>query len=395
MPALVANALLAELEKRSWETVTEFEHEIGQKLLVAPKQAIVEEKSTRIVAGFPVIGTRKVFVPSAEEIKKREQALIARRNFLRNAREMKEHVLGRLAQAGLSPIAVVPEKVWDTLCAKAGLYRFESISKDGTVLANFGRFFSVFVAIIYACCILMFACAAAFIYAPLSWWYAVAGISAGMLLWQMLKKDEPLGFFDPIGWFIQDQCLSRNLEAFFIFSLLGFITGFPFAMLALPLTGTSVWGVAGAVAAGALCSTVLFLSINYVFSDERRGLRIVLKLLRILPRSFLARLLWPGGRDTGSDIVTVRFPEPPADVVEVLDRARGEGYRINVATVPRAIGLDYEGISYGVAQKLVDPVIYVRECGMVAVLAQFGDFKVEKKVIAEATARSNCINLLG
>jgi hypothetical protein len=99
--------------------------------------------------------------------------------------------------------------------------------------------------------------------------------------------------------------------------------------------------------------------------------------------------------------VTITFPEPPADVVEVLRRVKATDLSVRVASEPSALSLSTDPILY-VADSLTrrdvemresraragaDPIVYVRLGEAVAILAQFGDFPIEKRVIDSVIAR--------
>ncbi len=92
--------------------------------------------------------------------------------------------------------------------------------------------------------------------------------------------------------------------------------------------------------------------------------------------------------------VTVLLPPPPADVVDILLKASKGGIAMKVAAVAEAIGFkeDLKTVRAGTAKHYADeeerirrlreePFIYTEHGTSTAVLAQFGDFPIEKEVV--------------
>jgi hypothetical protein len=97
--------------------------------------------------------------------------------------------------------------------------------------------------------------------------------------------------------------------------------------------------------------------------------------------------------------VTVILPNPPEDVQAILLKAHGT-FTMKVAAVPDAISLKEtpREILAGVVKSLeeearrqeawkADPIIYIEEGVVTAIIAQFGDFPIEK-IVVDAVVKS-------
>lgn len=95
----------------------------------------------------------------------------------------------------------------------------------------------------------------------------------------------------------------------------------------------------------------------------------------------------------GDNKATVVLPQPPKDVADILIKANG-AFPLKVAAVPEAIGFKeslIELVRNYLAERTresqraeawkADPIIYTEEGVATAVIAQFGDFPIEKAVV--------------
>ena len=126
--------------------------------------------------------------------------------------------------------------------------------------------------------------------------------------------------------------------------------------------------------------------------DERRmsGADQVEWLAANRRKDFLRRMFPDGVSQEGGLGATLVMPIPPADVADVLLKARG--LDLKVATVAEAISfketpsqLYRKARSYeeAVARALRDdPIIYFEQGAAAAILAQFGDFPIEREIVA-------------
>ena len=134
-------------------------------------------------------------------------------------------------------------------------------------------------------------------------------------------------------------------------------------------------------------------------------------VIRMMGRSEALRHAARGGRDREPGTVGVAFklPEPPADVASVLlglrdlaqDHTRNYGEpRLRVAAEPSAFALEQslerlviDGITSRTAARwerlgaeMADPIIFIERGGAVAIVAQFGDFAIERELVDRVIA---------
>lgn len=118
------------------------------------------------------------------------------------------------------------------------------------------------------------------------------------------------------------------------------------------------------------------------------------------------RLLRASGNDRRATNVSIRLPEPPQDVAETLLKATRTGYTLNVAAEPGAVGFAKSPASI-IAERMrkessereaerarlraLDPIIYVEHGSATAIIAQFGEFPMEKELIETIVARQQHI----
>ena len=104
----------------------------------------------------------------------------------------------------------------------------------------------------------------------------------------------------------------------------------------------------------------------------------------------------------GSYTAKVTLPTPPVEVAEIILKAHKAGMRLRVAAEADAISFDLQEVFQQNYQLELareeaarrDPIIYVQSrddvyVGAVAVLAQFGDFPIERAVIARIAKSEN------
>lgn len=119
----------------------------------------------------------------------------------------------------------------------------------------------------------------------------------------------------------------------------------------------------------------------------------------LLPRVlFRSEKKWPEGEP-----VEITFPPPPADVVEVLRKTAETGFDVRVAAERSAVAFSIDPVLYVAdqitrreiilrerrARVAADPIVYVRLGEAVAILAQFGDFPIEKRVIDSVVGKAS------
>lgn len=250
----------------------------------------------------------------------------------------------KLAHAGVVPIAVLPLTTWTQLCDRTELYRFNP-DKDGQVRI--------------ATKTLTDAKAEA----------AVAKVKSPSPGWCTLVPPVVLGLS---AWFLY---LGLDIAITFLFGAVVTVFGFVGVLLEL---------------------------------DARRN-RIRQQLEEPILRAKIAKaiegktihdLLWPEYREPEAEknnaTIRIALPEPPADVQETLVSAERCGVTLRLAVVGDAITFrDDPGDALMNYRKReiaeqptglhawLDPIVYVVEGRAVAIIAQFGDFPIEKEVIKE------------
>lgn len=212
-----------------------------------------------------------------------------------------------------------------------------------------------------------------------------------------------------------DVCISTRLieivreraEKSIIFHITLLCAGF------MGLGGLITWSFLGAILSGlAFAILAHFAENNPTFSrDIHRGAfrSQVNRLINISWRKTLYDL-FPGGESpTGTGLnVQLVLPKPPPEVESILRKAKS--LRLKVAAVPEAITFleplstvllrehdrqveEYERQKREELQRELekrlrfarenDPIVYCEYGGAVAIIAQFGDFPIEKEVIDE------------
>jgi hypothetical protein len=110
----------------------------------------------------------------------------------------------------------------------------------------------------------------------------------------------------------------------------------------------------------------------------------------------VVRQMLEDGKSRGGRLVQVYLPKPPEEVTAVLKKCVGQ--RLRVAAVPGAVGfskspgrLIYESLrderqeEYRRQREMrqLDPIVYAESGSAVAIIAQFGAFPIEQKLVEE------------
>lgn len=134
-------------------------------------------------------------------------------------------------------------------------------------------------------------------------------------------------------------------------------------------------------------------------------------------KMFRAKLTWTGeaglsklfkftGANGYNNQIGISLPTPPADVAQTLLTASSAGYQLKVAAVREAVTyipslqdtmvntnhrrlreLEEEARIRAIEEaRRRDPIVYIESHGVIAVIAQFGDFPVEKALIDKLVA---------
>lgn len=297
-------------------------------------------RDIKLVAGLVVADDSAA---AAERI--REEARDARRAKIGQFQHDRLEVIEKLAKLGIAPRAVAPRAVWERLCDTHDLYRLSPDTKgrvgvqDGkTLISRLEIWARVF---------------------NLAFWLG-GGIAAWALFW-MTRSPADLPY-EP--WR-------------------------PYALGALVLVGIVTWG-----------GEMITEGDGFVALSYRALVGGLLRAYRFVPHRTLLRQYFP--KRTSAETrystpqVTVILPNPPEDVAARLLQVRE--LALEVAVVPEAIGFletpaqvyrddlqashdAYEERMRARWELLRDPIITHRHGTAVAIIDQYGDFPMEKKIV--------------
>lgn len=321
--------------------------ELGERTERDPEVAElgIASQRGRNVAGFTIVSN------AARDVEVDANAAALADKLLR-FRADESFVRQKLAVHKVQPIAVVPATVWETLCDRAQIFRFAP-------QAN------------------------------------VVRISPAI----MTEAAEKVRAAEASSAKIENKKLFR---VHFPAELVGIATGAAWLSSFLPwhvgLLGIIVAAVnfiiwacrAGNVADGKHLSP----------RKDREAVVVKELVAHYTADGTLYERLWPNYREPaqpqqGRDLkVGIMLPAPPGDVIEKLIHAERARLPLRVAAVGEAIRLRQDVASVFIeerareieaarAQTSRDPIIYVTEGSAVAIVAQFGDFPIEHKVMCE------------
>lgn len=305
---------------------------------LAPKIAV--HQTHQRIAGF--------LVPDEHA---RNVALAERRGKVATYQTNADQLTNTLRGRGVEPLAVVPTVVWDRICKESRLYRFDP-SADGRVRIN-----TSILKVIQVCALI-----------------------ESVALWTT-----------------------------------------PFAILLYVAMGVR-WqhpsitncGIAAAlVALGVIYLVASSINpINPFIAVDGWLARQTSRILNWLPHSLLMRCFFPARSEAefherGDDTyATLALPTPPADVADVLLRVKGMGLKL--ALVPAGFqfvetpaDLLRGRIEELTKQRLVawqtrpaDPIVYMQSGNATAIVAQFGDFPIEREVVDRVCQKVDFLTLV-
>lgn len=291
----------------------------------------------------------------------------------------------KLHKSGIVSIAVLPASLWQGICKKFDLYRFENIDAEGKVnIATLSKSkletASLFVGNFFTAAILSL-----FILPFGMPWYNFGILFVACLAFCMIFEDSEGKKSRRMHAFLYDL-LTLALFSSSIFVTFGdSLQDFSTAAFAASLIGFGLLSIAVAF------PVVLFV---FVFGEKiierftkAIGTRVYNMYLRALSHKKLLKALWPDGLDTSKseNKIKVYFPDPPTEVFDVLKKLKSGGFQPMVAAVPDAVTLDIGEVKANWKEQIknmnLDPIIYVKKGDNVAVLCQFGDFASEEEVV--------------
>lgn len=360
--------LLKDLDENLWQHAAEAATDNDSLLENLGEAPLTEVVSRKKAYGFTIVKTEAQLDPDHLL----HQARLSERS--RQYRVFKDACTvarDKARAAGIEPLAVLPIKAWEAICRAGGLYRFENLSPEGTVrvINPFPSYLAPLLLALLQLAVIVPVTAGAAVGPRL------AAAALALLIVPMVKKFEN-------SW--SDRFGLMPLFAYFSLPAAATILTIGLPGVGRDLFLTAIFSLIAAMLSG-LCLCVL-----YQLTAGTAASMVTRAALALLPAGRLCRLFWPQGRDldevdilaTTADraVLHVSFPDPPASVQEIVEKAGAAYPRLCVAAVPGAITLGLvEIIAPNPLAK--DPIIYVRDGDIVTVLAQFGDFPVEEKTI--------------
>jgi hypothetical protein len=276
------------------------------------------------------------------------------------------------SRLGINPIAVVPVELFNGVCEKFKLMRLENMDSEGRThfdsvhLENHsmllaGTLLAFLVHLIVQlsthASIAGILASAAFIWSTYIWLHAISG----------------------------DDFNARPLFYLLAIPLGGLAYGMnPLSLDTLICVG---WGVSGVL--------LWFISFFVFVCLEWAWRRLAQR--RLLPSRYVSSVLWPNGCDESrGDQVTIRFRlAPPAKFAMLLKKMHETSMITpSVATVPEALTIRPANLGFRENRRFgrLDPILYHRHQGTVAILDQFGSFPNEQAVLK--WARTEGIRLI-
>ncbi len=313
--------------------------ELGQPVSDSAKEHIAPQRH-RNVAGLRVV------INAARDA---TVNVVAAGLFTRLQRFQKDSksLRARLIKAKVTPIAVLPFAAWERLCDKSGLFRFQPDDQGRVRISTR---------------VTTEAKAQAIKYSP---WHLNPG-------WAWLVP--PLAI--ALAIYLYSSGIVTDGAALFLLALFGTVVL------------TAVAGVALDVKReGARKNLEINLIRSKVNASEQEG--------------SLPDLLWPNLKEPpetkeNKATIAISLPEPPEDIQKILVTAEKAGFDLQLAVVGDAITIRenvtdillneqrrQEAEERQRAQEARDPIVYIIEGSAVAVIAQYGDFPIEKEVIQE------------
>lgn len=286
--------------------------------------------SLQVIAGFKVVDV-------AAEGKVVDENRIARAKRLDGYCRHREEVRQILGKIGIRPLSILPKTAWNRICAESGLIRLFP-NKDGSVLLSdsivrncreFADCFGPSLLVLITAAVCIASGTYGFIEKDYPWWgAAITGVIWGffsLILFGLIligKESYYANWIAPIGsklFFFANSLKpwKKQLETFFP-------------------SGASIRGISS---------------------------------------------------NTASIEAKIILPDPPTDVQEIL--LRSQDLNLCVAATAEAIRFsEVPGVLFGreyarrvKSGEYADPIIFLEHGEAIAVIAQFGDFPVEREVV--------------
>jgi hypothetical protein len=308
-------------------------------------QTTYEEHKTAIygrLSGSAVTATKSVRVSGFTIDVADEEATKLQREKIVFEAENEKLLRSKLLDAGIKPLAILPEDIFNKIIDKAKFYTFYRMQSDRKVYANGKGLIDNNIII------------------------NLSGDS-------MVPTHIVFAFLYFLYWGFGGQLL--GLESTLIFSII--IAGITSALLFVhgfrekkneKLENTFICGLLSFISPLTAILIIIILRIEQYFKKKKD----------------YKPLLWPNRNDLDEnckDLISISLPEAPADVKMVLAKCYYASIETFLSVHPKAFQVNMDKETYKKLWIKYDPIICTRKNGMVAVLAQFGDFPEEKEVV--------------
>jgi hypothetical protein len=311
----------------------------------------------------------------------------------KDAEKRKKHV-SDFEQKGIRPIAVVPEKIFDTVCGKLGLYQFEKVYEIGQVAVR---------GISYRACqalrnILAMSISTMLITSLAAYFLGgnVLTVALGCCLTILFAEVMDGNIFRKPFSRVVSFTLSIPLILALTYTLAKKIGPSPMIETLENFLFTSfVMGAAFVI--GGLISAIIDDSENLTALAEKIILAVYGFYCKHASREKLAKFLWPHGSDisitrgAGEAYVNIKFPEAPISFLEKLKLMKINDVNPMIAAHWSGITIDSSSLikrwEKGIEaekerrKREQDPILYHRQGGNVMIIDHFGHIPEEEQLI--------------
>jgi hypothetical protein len=279
---------------------------------------------------------------------RRDQLVNGRRGEIDNFRRERKALIDELAKHEVTPLAVLPKTMWNRICEESGLYRFKPDS-EGKIRVNArdGDYFAIVAGLV-----------------GLALWLAPV-VALAYVACTMYWPGTPT----LMNWAVLVSLIGT------VVSYVVMATGFKFEP---------------------------FIAVHVVLA------RTMARLYDMMPHEWQIRRLLPkmkGLTNSESKISTrIILPPMPDDVAAIIEQAVLSRHTLRVAVVPdgfcfedRASDLFVQRVADRATDRAtrvrkstanffanLDPIIYIATGSVVAVVAQFGEFPIEREAVMRA-----------
>lgn len=286
-----------------------------------------------------------------------------------------------LEAMGVKPIAILPKKTWELITFKTGLFRFENFVNNQISADINGMLDGVYTRASLA---------------VLAVFALVIPLVSGLLLFPnllaVIAMVTPAILVVVISLIFQvtDKAVSVVMDI--VIALMVILSALWFvSLLVAPLYLESIGAPTRLLVIGGICQAI-FIVLSFVFVKEGLANVVTKPSIWLMSNRRLVKLLWPNRCDNGKgNYLHPHFPEPDKKFLDILKTMAPYQERLCLAAEASAVHIDKQEIYGRIAEfaemkkfkPYHDPIVYMKSQDekFVAVLAQFGRFRRERKAI--------------